>query len=202
MKFKTLLISGILLVSTVAAFAQKMKITSGDPGFLKGQKKINVVYDYSNMGVGKFDREEDYVKDKSEKLNEKESGRGDEWKKNWVADRKERFEPKFEELFNKQLEKVGVKVGQFDDAEYTLVLKTTYTEPGFNVGVVRKSAFTNLEAVFMQTGSEEPVMVIALEKSPGRDAMGYDFDTGYRIQESYAKAGKELGQFLVKKKAF
>lgn len=202
MKLKAILLSALLLLSVVAAFSQKIKINSGDTGFLKGQKKINVVYDYSNMGVGKFDKEEDYIKDKSEKLNEKEPGRGDEWKKNWVADRKEQFEPKFEELLNKHLEKEGVKVGQFDDAEYTLILKTTYTEPGFNVGVVRKSAFTNLEAVFVKSGSEEPVMVITLEKSPGRDAMGFDYDTGYRIQESYAKAGKELGQYLAKKRVF
>jgi hypothetical protein len=29
--------------------------------------------------------------------------------------------------------------------------------------------------------------------------MGFDFDVGYRYQEGYAKAGKELGILLVKK---
>jgi hypothetical protein len=29
--------------------------------------------------------------------------------------------------------------------------------------------------------------------------MGTDFDTGYRIQECYAKAGRELAQFFIKK---
>jgi len=32
------------------------------------------------------------------------------------------------------------------------------------------------------------------------DAMGYDFDTGVRIEESYAKLGKALGAFIAKQK--
>jgi hypothetical protein len=39
-----------------------------------------------------------------------------------------------------------------------------------------------------------------LEKSPGQGAG--DYDTGYRVGEAYAKAGKELAKFLIKKKAF
>jgi hypothetical protein len=34
---------------------------------------------------------------------------------------------------------------------------------------------------------------------PGRGAMGNDYDTGFRIQEAYAKCGKETGAFLAKK---
>lgn len=181
------------------SFAQKLKLFSGELDFLKGQKTINVQYDYSNMGVGKYEQEEDYVTDKVNDYNKKEAGKGDEWKKNWVADRAERYEPKFEELMNKELEKDGIQFGNYPDAEYTLILRTTFTEPGFNVGVARKNAYTDLEAVFIPTGSSKEMAAISIENSPGRGGMGYDFDTGYRIQESYAKAGKELAQFLKKK---
>ncbi|GAA0894607.1 hypothetical protein GCM10009122_42880 [Fulvivirga kasyanovii] len=189
----------LLLASVTGVSAQKINVKSGDLDFLKNQKKLNITYDYSNMGVGKFDKEEDYINKKVTELNEKEAGSGDKWKQNWISDRKERFEPKFEELFNKTLEKNNLKGGDFADAEYTLILKTTFTEPGFNVGVARKNAYTDLEAVFVKTGSTDPVAVVTIEKSPGRGGMGYDFDTGFRIQESYAKAGKELGQYLAKK---
>ncbi len=150
------------------------------------------------MGVGKFDKEEDYINQKVEDYNKKEAGRGDKWKESWIGDREEHFEPKFEELINNNLEKSNVKVGDFPDAAYTMLLKTTYTEPGFNVGVARKNAHTDYEVVFIDNETQEEVATMTIIKSPGLGAMGYDFDSGLRIQESYAKAGKELGQYLAK----
>ncbi|UII31763.1 hypothetical protein LVD17_26090 [Fulvivirga ulvae] len=199
MKTKTIIISMLLLISVTIALGQKIEVKSGNLDFLKNQKKLKIEYDYSNMGVGKFEKEEDYIKKKVSELNEKEAGSGDQWKENWVTDRKQSFEPKFEDLLNESLKKNNLVGGNFDDAEYTLILRTVFTEPGFNVGVARKNAYTDLEAVFVKTGSADPLAIVTIEKSPGRGGMGYDFDTGFRIQESYAKAGKELGQYLVKK---
>lgn len=198
MKKKTIFIACIAMLFSAPLFAQKIKVNSGNLDFLKGVDVINVEYDYESMGVGKYDRESDYVADKVSDYNAKEPGRGDTWKESWVADREERFEPKFEELINKSLEKKNVSVGGHPDAEYTLILKTTFTEPGFNVGVVRKNASINCEAVFVSTSSGEELATVTITNSPGRGGMGYDFDTGFRIQEAYAKAGKELGRFISK----
>ena len=180
------------------SFAQKIKVSSGNLDFLKGVEVLNVEYDYDNMGVGKYDKEADYVADKVSDYNDKEPGRGDNWRESWIADREERFEPKFEELINNSLGKKNVSVGGHPDASYTLILKTTFTEPGFNVGVVRKNASINCEAVFVSSDSGEELATITIMNSPGRGGMGYDFDTGFRIQEAYAKAGKELGRFISK----
>ncbi|WMJ73359.1 hypothetical protein RCC89_09310 [Cytophagaceae bacterium ABcell3] len=200
MKKKSLLfILTILLLQGTMGFAQKIKHTSGDLKSIKGISKLNIVYDYSSMSVGKFDKEEDYVSEKVEKYNKKEPGKGDKWKENWVADRENRYQPKFETLINKSLRKQNVVVGNFEDAEYTMILKTTHTELGWNVGVSRVPAHTNMEAIFVKTGTTEPVLTITIKKSPGRDAAGFDFDSGVRVQESYAKAGKSLGKFLAKK---
>ncbi len=198
MKTKFTMLASLGLLMGFASFAQKIKVTSGDLDFLKGQTAINVEYNYDNMGVGKFDKEEDYINEKVEDYNKKEAGRGDKWRESWIADREERFEPKFEELLNKNLEKSNVKAGEFPDAAYTMLVKTTYTEPGFNVGVVRKNAYTDYEVVFIENETQEEVATMTIVKSPGLGAMGYDFDSGLRIQESYAKAGKELGQYLAK----
>lgn len=199
MKFNKLALAFLMVLIATTGFAQKLKLTSGKLDFLKDQKTINVIYDYETMGVGKFSKEEDYVNEKVSDYNQKEAGKGDEWKKNWIADRKNRFEPRFEELMNAHLEKYDVAVGSYPDAEYTIVLKTVFTEPGFNVGVMRRPAFVNLQAVFVKTASlTDEVAVVTIDKSPGRDAMGFDFDSGYRIQESYAKAGKELAQYINK----
>ncbi len=77
-----------------------------------------------------------------------------------------------------------------------------FTEPGFNVGVMRMPAYTNMEAQFVKTGTTAEEAVITMTKAPGADAMGFDYDAGARISESYAKAGKSLGAFLEKQKAF
>ncbi|WP_224996024.1 hypothetical protein [Cesiribacter sp. SM1] len=199
MKINKLALAILMVLIATTGFAQKIKLTSGNLDFLKDQKTINVIYDYENMGVGKYENEQDYVSEKVSDYNAKEPGKGDEWHKNWVADRKARFEPRFEELMNAHLEKYDVQVGNYPDAEYTIVLKTVFTEPGFNVGVMRRPAFVNLQAVFVKTAAlSDQLAVVTIDKAPGRDAMGFDFDSGYRIQESYAKAGKELAQYINK----
>lgn len=174
---------------------------SGSLSFLASQRQINVEYDYSDMRVGKFPREADYVEPKVAELNAKEPGRGDQWRKAWVDDRTRRFEPKFEMLLNKMVSdgRLDLSFGRYPNAEYTLIFKTTFTEPGWNVGIMRSPAFIDGEAAFVGTQNRQNrVAVVGITKSPGADAWGFDFDTGQRIEESYAKAGKELGKMITK----
>ena len=180
--------------------AQKIKVTDGNLDFLKGQKELNVEYVYDNMGVGKYDKEQDYLDRKVKEYNEKEAGTGDKWEAAWKGDREKRFQPSFEELMNKYLEGDGLTVGSDkDQAKYTLVLETIFTEPGFNVGVARKDAFINVLATFVETANPDKKLAeVTIDRSPGRLG-GYDFDTGVRIEEAYAKCGKELAQYLSKK---
>jgi hypothetical protein len=189
-----------LLFSTQDLTAQKVKVENGKFDALKGQSKVNVSYSYENMGVGKFEKEEDYLNEKVTEKNEDEAGTGDEWKRKWMDDRESRFEPKFEELMNEYLKEEGVMVGRYPDAKYTLVIHTTFTEPGFNVGVMRRPAYINANIHLVETANmKQDIAMAKVEKVPGRDAMGFDFDTGYRLQESYAKLGKTFAKYLTKK---
>lgn len=198
--FKISLILCLLVIFSGGVNAQKIKLAKGKLDFLKEVKVIKVEYDYSDMGVGKFDDEADYVKQKVNDYNEDEPGRGDKWHEAWVSDRTDRYQPKFEELINKYLEDAGVIVSEgSQDAKYTMILKTTFTEPGFNVGVARKPALINAEVIFIETGSPDNELAkITVDKSPGGGAFGNDYDAGFRIQEAYAKCGKELGKYLYK----
>lgn len=187
-----------MLFFTMTAFSQKIYLKTGDPSSLKGQKFINIEYDYSEMRVGKFADEKDYVKEKVAKYNEKEPGRGDTWKKSWIADRKSRFEPNFEELLNKYLKKSNVYVGQENkDAKYTIIVKTTRTEPGYNIYISKRNAEIDVEITIME--GDKKIATIYSKNNPGRTFGGNDYDSGERIQEAYAKAGKELGNWLYKK---
>jgi hypothetical protein len=68
---------------------------------------------------------------------------------------------------------------------------------------MRKPAMINADIILVETSNKDKELaVIRMVGSPGSGAMGYDFDAGFRIQESYAKLGKSLAGFLLKKKAF
>jgi hypothetical protein len=188
-------IFAIVLVSLcTSVVAQKIKLVEGDLGPLKGQTSIKTEFKY-DMSVGKFDKEDDYIAQKKKELNEKEPDRGDSWEKNWKADRQDRFEPQFRELFSKHSEMSTTG----ENAKYTLIFKTVHTEPGFNVHVMSKPAYIDAEAWIVE--AQDPNKVIAkitITKALGRDVFGFDYETGLRLQEAYAKAGKELGGFIRK----
>src|SRR5262249_19814200 len=152
-----------------------IKLLEGNLAPLKDEKNINVEFAYDNMRVGKYDKEEEYVNDKKSTYNSKEPGKGDQWAKDWVGDRKYRYEPKFNELFEKYAEKTISP-----NAKYTLIFKTTFTEPGFNIAITRKSAAIDGEAWIVETANKNNVIAkIRVEKAPGKAFWsGNDYDTG------------------------
>ncbi len=186
---------GLLLLSGAFAFtanAQKIKVTEGSLDALGGVKEYNVEFTYENMAVGKFKTEAEYIEKKKAEYNKKEAGKGDKWAESWVNDRASRFEPKFIEKFE---EYSGAKVK--GNAKYTLIFNTSFTEPGFNIGITQKNASINGEVTIVETANKSKVVAkMTIEKVPGRTGTGYDFDTGERISESYEKAGKEIGKKL------
>jgi hypothetical protein len=197
---KMLYVLGIFTFLTTIPLskAQKIRWESGkDLLFLKNEKIVNLQYDYNNMSVGRFEKEEDYLKEKVEEYNKKEKGKGDKWLKNWKGDRKASFEPKFEELLSKHTEKTGIIFNQKNGAQFILILHTTKTEPGFNVGVMKKPAYCDFEIKFINSKTKEVLASGVLKNVPGSQFSGYDYDVASRVAESYAKAGKILGKHIL-----
>ncbi len=185
-----------LLSISVAGLAQKVKITEGSLAPLKGQTAIKVEFSYDNMTVGKKGQtEKDYLAEKKDEYNKKEAGRGDKWEKAWFADRANRFEPQFRELFAKNSDMTTAG----DKPKYTLQFHTTRTEPGWNVGVMRMPAQIDSEVTIVETANPSNMIAkITILKALGQDAMGFDFEAGARLQEGYAKSGKSLGKLFKK----
>lgn len=196
MKRTLILFLGAALVTTGVS-AQKIKLVSGKLGFLKSEKSVAIEYDYNAMAVGKFKNEQDYINKKQKEYNEKEGGKGDQWALAWKNDRATRFQPKFEELLNEYSKGLGPVFGAgAKGTPVVMKVKTTFTEPGYNIAISRAPAMINMEVTFSHNGAD--VAKITLAGSPGNTFGGYDFDTGVRISEAYAKAGKELGKFITK----
>ena len=185
-----------LVFFSIGTNAQKIKLREGSTDILKGQASVSVEFIYDGMSVGSYPDEKDYIQKKTEDYNKKEPGGGDRWAKAWVGDRKTRFEPAFKEKFE-EYSKMLIK----PNSKYTLIFKTTSTEPGYNIYIKRKNAEIDADVTIVETANRDKVIaVISISNAPGRTYGGYDYETGVRIAESYEVSGKRLGIFIEKGK--
>lgn len=202
MKRNLLLVLAVMVMFQLQA--QKIKITDGDLNFLRGEDMLDITYTYDdNLKVGKL-TEDEYIGKKMAEAEEDEPGRGEKWEAMWYEDRVVHFEPMFLKLINDYLDDADVIVRPgMSGAKLMMVVNTVFIEPGFNVGVAKKNASIDLEIKIVPVDNQSEILAkIMIYGSPGR-SMGYgDYDLGIRVGEAYAKAGKELGKFLIKKKAF
>jgi hypothetical protein len=191
--FPVAIIIALLSIATISN-AQKIKIVDGDPSILKDQTSIAFKFTYDNMAIGKFENGQDYIDKKTAEYNAKQAGKGDRWAKEWVTNRAARYEPKFIDLFLKYS-----LMSEKDDAKYTIIFHTSFTEAGYNVYISRHNAEINGEAMIVETAHPDKVLAtISVEKAPGRTYGGDDYDSGTRIAESYADAAKYLAKFIIK----
>ncbi len=192
---KKLLLFGFAICIAFFSFSQKIKLMSGDLSPLKGEEIIEVRFTYDDMTVGKM-TEKDYVAQKMKEADSKDGDGGQRWHGLWVQDRSKRFEPKFIELFNKYSKSSGLFI-DFDrtESKFIMVVNTYFTEPGFNVGVTSSYAYVSLKVSFYERSNQNnPIAVFDIIKARGSAA----FDTGSRIVEAYALAGKTFAKVLPK----
>lgn len=185
-------LAGAMLVCTQL---KAQDITKGSLAFLKGVTEINVSFVYTNLNVGKEGKEANYIKKKKATAEEKEAGAGAAWEKSWYDDRPKRYEPRFVQLFAKY---ANMKIGAEDvKGKYTMVVETKFIEPGYNVGISSGAAIIDLEiSIYDAADMKKPLCKIKMDKVKGGKGQ---FDTGMRIGDAYAKAGKELGKLVAKK---
>jgi hypothetical protein len=184
-----------------AGFSFGQKLKSGDFKALKGQTTVNLKYDYSNMAVGKYKSADEYLADGIADRNKKKPGSGDEWAAKWKADRTEQFQPAFERELNDELKGYGLVAKEnATDATYTLIISTTFLEPGFQSGMgVSKAATINLVVDLVETAAMDKVLAkIVYDKVPSANMMGYDYDAGKRIESCYDRAGGNIGNVIEK----
>lgn len=193
---KKLFVVALMSIS-LGVFAQKIKLIEGNLNVLKGQSSVNIEFVYDNMLVTTKNRPEaEYLAEKTAEYNKKEPGKGDKWATSWKEDRKARFEPQFHELFQKHS---GMKTTD-DKATYTLIFKTTSTETGYNIGISKRPAYIDGELWVVETANKDKALAkLTIQNVVGSQFGGFDYETGARLQECYAKAGKELAGYIKSK---
>lgn len=198
---KKSLLAAVLFVTAMAS-AQDMDIKSGDLAFLKGEKEVNVEFDYSKLTLLKEKKTEaEYVADRQKDLNEKARGNGDIWKKKWEGARNGIWQPKFVELVNTVLtkEKKDIMFQEGLSAKYTLIVEVVWIYPGWDISMMKQPAKVTTNLKFVETANKSKVIAeIQSENAPG-DQWGSQFSNETRIGEGFAKTGKSLAKLMLKK---
>lgn len=177
-------------------------MNSGDISALTNVRNVNIVYTYTDLSVGAFRKEEDYINKKCDDYSKKKDASAcEKFKKDWVDGRKAKFEPRFELLFNKYAEKMAFMQGTnySSNQDITLEIHTVFIEPGYNIGISSKPATVDMECTFKDK-SGKALCVMFIKNAVGASAMGYDFDVTSRMVESYSKAAKMLTTLIKKER--
>ncbi|WP_281321856.1 hypothetical protein [Flavobacterium aestivum] len=196
------IVFAVLFVTSVMA-AQDMKVVKGDFGFLKDQKEVNIVFDYSKMTLLKEKYpEKEYVANRTKELNEKMKSSGDVWKKKWDTSKEQIWNPKFLELMNVVYSKDNKDVNFQEGlaaAKYTLIVDAIWVYPGWDAGIMKQAAKVTTQLKFVETKNKANVLLeISSENAPG-DQWGSNFSNESRIGEGFAKTAKSLAKMLLKK---
>jgi len=166
----------------------------GSLKLIKNQNLYFLKYDYSNLSIGGMD-EGDYIDKRIAEHEKVETGSGEIWKNRWYADRSAVYEPNFETMLNKYLAQVGKSASsQIDHASFTILVHTSFIEPGYHVGVSSSAASLNAEIYFIDNSTNECVAKIMM-KNVRRSLTAYDAAT--RIGIAYTGLGKRLGKYLI-----
>ena len=195
MKNKIFMSVALLFVGLTAVAQRTTKAAEADYSFLKGVKKINVVFDYEGMTVGKNMTEVDYVAQTVAEKNEKKPGAGDEWKEAWEKGKLNLYEPAFITSLNKKLKKMGFEASQGDDAEMTLIVKITRLEPGFYSYAVNKDAELDMLMSFVETANHDNITSqVVMTNVHGAEAAS----VSGRLVTAFNMTGAILGKYIAK----
>ncbi len=184
----------VLVFCTVAGYAQKLK--KGSLDFLKNEKELNVVFDYSNV-IFKF---EDGI-DEDKYVERQVIMEGEQWKKDWVnlkdSIKAGCLHSKFIKDFNIVLFDEGfmLRVGVFPSANYQIVIKVNEIVTGKNAGPFSDDPNMSVEVSVTSLNSTNVLANVQMKKTTGKPFS----NTLGRIETVYENIGKDLGKFIVKK---
>lgn len=190
----------LFITMTSLASAQKMKVTLGDFKFLKGEKELNLVMDYSSMKFYKENMDEAaYIKKREKDILDsgKDRTEVEKWKTDWEHSKKETFVQKFLASMNKNS---SINTSENNpNARYTLIVETVWIYPGWYGGVMRQPSKVTTVLKFVETANPDLVLLeITSKEAPGDNYVGIA-NNNDRIAESYAKTSKSLAKLLRRK---
>lgn len=179
----------LLLFLFITSLSAQEKVLEGSFKALVAISSYNVVFDYSNIKVYHFANEDAFLEDK---MGKREGDKAEDFRKKWFADREAIYEPKFIAYFNERM-KGKVNVDKNANAPYTILVKTIWLYPGYNVGVGREEAkITAILTVYETANPANILLKVEYDKSIGIEPTEKSFNPGYRIAGAYEKLAKNF----------
>jgi len=186
----------VLIMLPFYTMAQRISLINGDLKALKGQTSYNIKFNYDSLYVGRNIPEKDFLKALKARWDEKDSSKSEELIQMWFGDRQKYYEPVFIKEFEKSS---GLKLKN-QNTPYTILLKTRFTEGGWNVGVAGQTGEIGGELWIVESADNGKIICkIKFYDSKGDEPFGGDFDMTRRILTAYKNAGKWMGYFVRRK---
>ncbi|MDQ1160376.1 hypothetical protein QE422_000744 [Chryseobacterium sp. SORGH_AS 447] len=194
------LVFAFFVFLTGMIFGQKMKVTSGNFDFLKGQTELNLQMDYSHVEFYKENMNEVEYIAKQQKDIQKAGKSPDEfekWKKDWEYSKNTQFVDKFLASMNKNTD-IKTSVNN-PAAKYTLIVETVWIYPGWFGGIMNQPSKLSTLLKFVETSDPSHVLLeIDSKNAPGDNFVGLP-NNNDRISEGYVKTAKTLAHMIEKK---
>jgi hypothetical protein len=174
-------------------YGQEISLEEGSFKILNASKVVDLQFTYDSLHVGKYKHEADYVQKRVTEINKKTPGKGDEWAKQWTAQRKTGFEPAFIQAF-----KASSGKDTLSGAKYRLIFNTNYIEQGFSSAAIMVHKNPEIRGELTLVESADPTKVVAKAKiTKAMGKAGPHFETGEHLDGAYNEAGEGLGSFIL-----
>jgi hypothetical protein len=167
----------ILCITSVNA----QSLTKGSLNGLKGQKRMHVVIDYTDVQINKHS--EQFTKEMY----------GTEWAEKWDKAKEITFLPNFLSHLNKNAnaKREVMLFGDYPDAEYQLTYRVLAFSRNWDVAG---------EVVITEKGSSIPIAIISNADGPSRRIGGIHAGTNTnQAGSAFSFAGQYLGKFMSRK---
>ena len=192
------LLLGFMLIFFALFNAQKMKVVSGDLGFLKEEKEIKVVFTFPETTFYKEKMDENsYIQKRMKEISsEKGQEEADRWRTDWEQTKKVSIPHKFLSSLNKY---GNIKGSEDSPAKYTLIVETVWIYPGWFAGVMNQPSKISTLLKFVESSNPKNILaVVESNNAPGDNFVGLP-NNNDRIAEGYAKTSKSLAKIINKK---
>lgn len=176
-------------IVVMAASAQKLK---GNIDFLKGQEEVNVIFDFDGVTMD-GDTEQEYIEDRIEDQSKEDA---DKWLAEWNGSARKSFKKTYVKYFNDESKKF--EIGNFPEAEYTIIVKINDIDPGNFAGPFSNPAKIKTTVNIIKTG-EEGTILASISNNKDYNNFTISPVEFNRIESGFGEAGKMLAKFMNKK---
>jgi hypothetical protein len=178
-----------MLTTGAGALAQKFNPSLA---FLKGEKSLNVVFDYQGVTID-GDPEEKFVKEEMD--DEKNDEDKQEWKENWYGKWRETYKYAFLNAINLETGET-LSVSEHKDAEYTAIVKIKDIDPGNFAGPFSNPA--KIKAIISIIKTSDNSVITKAEFKDIYTPAGIAPLMDIRIAAGFSELGETLGEIIMK----